>query len=231
MSAVLGANPENLLQVVPPTDWRYEMRRDAQEIIPGLYCGPFQSSKDYDRLKGFGITHVLCIYDEREALFIRPRFPNDFVYKLLDVRDAPDQNLIRLFPDAKLFIDQALQAGGRILVHCGDGISRSPAIVTAYVMTAFNLSQEEAFQYVQARRFCISPNLGFQHQLEAYQHIHEASVAISNDLLAGQRNGARRKRCESDDDEDDEMDVDMIHRYPKSFEQPEISNAVAMEVT
>lgn len=29
------------------------------------------------------------------------------------------------------FIDAALTQGGRVLVHCGDGISRSPAIVFA----------------------------------------------------------------------------------------------------
>ncbi len=43
------------------------MRRDSQEVIPGLYIGPLQSSKDLTKLQSSGITHVLCIYDEREA--------------------------------------------------------------------------------------------------------------------------------------------------------------------
>jgi len=91
------------------------------------------------------------------------------VYKVVTVRDSADQNLIRLFPESTAFIRAALDAGGRVLVHCGDGISRSPAIVTAYVMAAFNLTQDQAFSYVQARRFCVSPNANFANQLSAYQ--------------------------------------------------------------
>ena len=34
------------------------MRREAQEIIPGLYLGPFQASVNLGRMKSLGITHV-----------------------------------------------------------------------------------------------------------------------------------------------------------------------------
>ena len=37
---------------------RYEMRRECQEIIPGLFLGPFQVSKSLDLLKQLGITHM-----------------------------------------------------------------------------------------------------------------------------------------------------------------------------
>lgn len=145
------------------------MRRESQEILPGLFIGPYQSSRDLEALQKQGITHICCIYDKREAPFVKPRFPDNFVYLALEVRDSLDQNLIRLFPEwvphkrvqgrlrvagprdpadaefdtttyllswlhaascrVKRFIDEALAAGGRVLVHCGDGISRSPAIM------------------------------------------------------------------------------------------------------
>jgi len=60
---------------------------------------------------------------------VRAKFPDHFQYLIQEIRDADDQNLIRIFPQAQNFIDSALQNGGRVLVHCGDGISRSPAIV------------------------------------------------------------------------------------------------------
>jgi hypothetical protein len=90
-----------------------------------------------------------------------------------------------------------------VLVHCGDGISRSPAIVTAYVMVSCNLSNEEAFQYVQARRFCVSPNLSFQHQIEEFEPIYRASLAIANDPAAGRLGDSRRKRPSESEGEDD----------------------------
>lgn len=119
------------------------------------------------------------------------------------------------------FIDHALQLGGRVLVHCGDGISRSPALVIAYLMTTFNVSHEEAFLHVQSRRFCASPNLSFQRQIEAYEDIHTASLemtkyaqtypgdeAMSTGL--GPQHASRRKRdsgTEMDDDEENDEDL------------------------
>ena len=82
----------------PVADWRYEMRREAQEILPGLFVGPYQSSRSLDTLHALAISHIVCISDRREAHLVKPRFPHDFVYLSLEVRDAQDQNLIRLFP-------------------------------------------------------------------------------------------------------------------------------------
>lgn len=39
---------------------RYEMRRECQEILPGLFLGPFVASKSLDTLQGLGITHM-CV--------------------------------------------------------------------------------------------------------------------------------------------------------------------------
>lgn len=39
-------------------DNRYEMRREAQEIIPGVFLGPIQASTNLNRLKSMGITHM-----------------------------------------------------------------------------------------------------------------------------------------------------------------------------
>lgn len=34
------------------------MRRDCQEIMPGLLLGPFQVSKELPKLQALGITHM-----------------------------------------------------------------------------------------------------------------------------------------------------------------------------
>ena len=41
-------------------DDRYEMRRECQEILPGLILGPLQAAKSLDILQKLGITHV-CV--------------------------------------------------------------------------------------------------------------------------------------------------------------------------
>ncbi|BGO89040.1 hypothetical protein NBRC10512_001905 [Rhodotorula toruloides] len=215
-------------QVQNKREWKYEMRREAQEILPGLFVGPFQPSWKLEVLQSLGITHILCIAETREQHILKPKFPEHFVYLIQDIRDADDQNLIRIFPQTYNFIDGALAAGGRVLVHCGDGISRSPAIVTAYVMLKTGLTHEDAFTFVQARRFCVAPRTEFVHQLEAYRPIIMASQAVAADknAQAGQR-VRRRGRDDDDDEEGDvsmsggggngmQMDADMAQRVPSA---------------
>ncbi len=36
----------------------YEMRRECQEILPGLLLGPFTVSKQLDKLLSLAITHM-----------------------------------------------------------------------------------------------------------------------------------------------------------------------------
>lgn len=66
ISPGLAALEEQFKDVKPP-EWRYEMRREAQEILPGLLLGPFQPSVKLPILQSLGITHILCIAETREA--------------------------------------------------------------------------------------------------------------------------------------------------------------------
>ncbi|KAM0751554.1 phosphatases II [Meredithblackwellia eburnea MCA 4105] len=197
-------------QIQNKVEWRYEMRREAQETLPGVYVGPFQPSWKLQTLQDLGITHVLCIAESREQHLFTARFPELITYLILEIRDADDQNLIRIFPQTQAFIDSALEAGGKVLVHCGDGISRSPAVVTAYVMCKTSLSHEDAFMFVQSRRFCIAPRVEFQHQLEAYGPIFMASQMMASDAGARSGQNSRRRGREDDDDDEDGGNDDMV---------------------
>ncbi|KAL4073131.1 protein-tyrosine phosphatase-like protein [Scleroderma yunnanense] len=192
----------NLVQGPGDVEWRYEMRRECQEILPGLLLGPFQASKSLETLQSHGVTHIVCIRDQKEAFSVKPRFPDHFRYLVLDVEDNEEQNVIRLFPQADQFIQQALDQGGRVLVHCNGGISLSPAFVVMFVMRHCHLSWEDALHLVQNRRYCISPNGGFLTQIKEYESIYKAKAALAN-FPSGtmQRVVSRRKR---DDDESDD---------------------------
>lgn len=56
------------------------MRRDMQEIIPGLWLGPYVCSKNRELLKSRGITHILCLRDATEKMIVKCHFPQDFKY-------------------------------------------------------------------------------------------------------------------------------------------------------
>lgn len=99
-------------------------------------------------------------------------------------------------------------------------------------MATFHVTQEKAFDHVQARRFCISPNQNFQHQLEAYQYIQQAAMSIATDKNAGSRPAdVRRKRADDSEDEAElERTLDAAHRYrddPDEIVPPDNVAAVA----
>ncbi|KAJ7758571.1 protein-tyrosine phosphatase-like protein [Mycena maculata] len=194
---------KNVVQGPGDVEWRYEMRRECQEILPGLLLGPFVASKSLETLQSLNITHIVCIRDAKEAFSVRPRFPDQFTYLTLDVEDNEEQNLIRLFPSAKSFIDNAISQGGRVLIRSdlvAGGISLSPAFVVMFVMQHYQLSWEDALHMVQNRRYCISPNGGFLTQLKEYEAIYRASIAVAS-YPSTNRTISRRKRTDEDDDD------------------------------
>lgn len=197
-----GFSPDQLRELIQGSgeEWTYEMRRECQEILPGVLLGPMQASKSLETLQRHGITHILCIRDAKEAFSVRPRFPDQFQYMVLDVQDSEEQNLIRLFPQASTFIDNATANGGRVLVHCNGGISLSPAFVVMYVMQHLQIPWEDALHLVQNRRYCISPNSGFLTQIKEYESIYKATRAVQSFPQQGNA-VARRKRVDDSDDE------------------------------
>jgi len=207
----------NIIQGPGDVEWRYEMRRECQEILPGLLLGPFQASKSLELLQGLHITHIVCIRDAKEAFSVKPRFQEHFKYLVLDVEDNEEQNLIRLFPGAKAFIDQAIAERGRVLVHCNGGISLSPAFVVMFAMQHYNLSWEDALHMVQNRRYCISPNGGFLTQIKEYESIYKAKNAVASYPMT-QRQISRRKREEDDDDDQYERDDDRKRALVNSYD-------------
>lgn len=172
-----------------PKEWTYTMRRHMQEVVPGLYLGPYSaaSRSKLQSLLEHGITHIVCVRQDIEANFIKPNFPDQFKYLVLNIADTATENIIRHFQKVKAFVDEGLNSGGQVLVHGNAGISRSAALVLAYVMETYGLSQMRAYAIVQQRRFCINPNEGFMAQLREFEPIYQAQKSLKN----GQRCLAR----------------------------------------
>ena len=67
------------------------------------------------------------------------------------------------------FPDNVLDNGGKVLVHCHAGVSRSATVCIAYLMYKNNFTLEKAFDQVRSRRGVISPNLNFMQQLQEFE--------------------------------------------------------------
>lgn len=129
------------------------------EILPGLFLGSTEAAYDFQTLKSHSITHILVC-----AMECKAKFPGEFQYLELKLGDAIGADLLSDLPRALAFVRVGME-GGRVLVHCFAGVSRSAAVVVGYVMQALRVKLNEAINYVRSRRPCIRPNPGFMLQL------------------------------------------------------------------
>merc|ERR1711998_124961 len=95
---------------------------------------------------------------------------------LCQIPDADDAELSPVFSQTQPFIEKALSTGGRVLVHCERGASRSVSVVCAHLMCASDgqLPLADALDRVKLQRPCAQPNCGFLKQLQdlemSYRH-------------------------------------------------------------
>lgn len=199
---VTGMEFPKIPQVQDSEEWTYTMRRTMQEIVPGLFLGPYSAAmkSKLDHLMYHGITHIVCVRQDIEAHFIRPNFPERFKYLVLDIADSVTENIIQHFPKVRQFVDESLSNGGKTLIHGNAGISRSAALVLAYIMEKYGLSCKDAFSMVQQHRFCINPNEGFMAQLTEFEPIYKAQRTLQNGQCSTEK-GRNKRRIDQVDDQ------------------------------
>lgn len=83
----------------------------------------------------------------------------------LAIGDSLEQNLTSYLPAALAFIAAGALVGERTLVHCNAGISRSGAVLVAFLRAAVPLSTTDAFAAAMGARAAVSPNQNFLRQL------------------------------------------------------------------
>ncbi|KAJ3701674.1 hypothetical protein LUZ61_005379 [Rhynchospora tenuis] len=140
---------------------------DLSRVTDHVYLGSDSAARDRAALRRHGITHILnCVGSACPDYF---RADGDLVYKTLWLHDSPGEDLASILYDAFDFLESALVAsppnGGRVLVHCVRGASRSAAVVVAYLMWRHALPFDAALRKVRAARPVADPNLGFAAQL------------------------------------------------------------------
>lgn len=153
--------------------------KECSRIVDHVYLGSDAVAKNREVLRKNGITHVLnCVG------FVCPEyFKNDLVYKTLWLQDSPSEDITSILYDVFDYFEDVKEQGGRVFVHCCQGVSRSTSLVIAYLMWKEGQSFDKAFQYVKAARGVTNPNMGFACQLLLCQKRVHAVPASPNSVL------------------------------------------------
>lgn len=143
-------------------------RNISDEVFPGIHVGDKGAAKNTFYLKKVGVTHVLNTAEGQRqgTVDTSQEFykPFGIKYKGLKLLDVAQTNIALHFNEVAEFIDEALASGGRVLVNCQMGMSRSSTCVLAYLMLRQNMTAVEALTEVRKHRD-VRPNDGFLRQL------------------------------------------------------------------
>jgi len=132
------------------------------EIEPGLYVGDVAAAHNLEALRERGITHVVCT-----VLGMPFPYPAEFKYHYAGLRDCVSEDISQCLYPAVCFIDQAIKhEGGKVLIHCMKGASRSVTVAAAYLMCHHRISARDAIERIQAARPVANPNPKFREDLQ-----------------------------------------------------------------
>ncbi|CAH1249571.1 DUSP3 [Branchiostoma lanceolatum] len=140
------------------------------EVYKNIFVGDESSARNVHRLRALGVTHVLNAA-EGKSPFMHVQTGPEFYegvgidYHGVRASDFEQYNLMQHFEEAAKYIHKAIdEEGGKILVHCREGYSRSPSLVMAYLMIYKEHNVEDALIAIRQKRE-IGPNTGFLKQL------------------------------------------------------------------
>mmetsp|Transcript_27287 Transcript_27287/g.49389 ORF Transcript_27287/g.49389 Transcript_27287/m.49389 type:complete len:521 (+) Transcript_27287:502-2064(+) len=102
----------------------------------------------------------------------------------LELKDVEDQDLSSALQEGLRIIDSA--EGGKVLIHCHEGKSRSVSLCLAYLMARKQMPLADALAFVKSKRPTAKPNAGFTKQLMAFELATLGSNSVlPEDLLKG----------------------------------------------
>ena len=139
------------------------MLSQVTKIVDELYISP-ATAVTPDKLRRAGVTLVINCTIEIPIV----RIPGIEAIKI-NIDDLPTARIGVYFDRCADHIRTVRENGGRTLVHCAAGISRSASICIAYLMRHRRMSLREAYHHMKSCRQIIRPNPGFFRQLIDYE--------------------------------------------------------------
>nr|GEX49025.1 dual specificity protein phosphatase PHS1 isoform X2 [Tanacetum cinerariifolium] len=125
-----------------------------------LFIGGALAARSVYTLQHIGITHILCLCSNEIGQSDSQR-RDLFEYQNFSICDEEDSNISEIFEEANQFIVAVEQKGGKVLVHCFEGRSRSATVVLAYLMMRKNCTLQKAWNTLRSVHRRAQPNDGF----------------------------------------------------------------------
>jgi dual specificity phosphatase 12 len=143
-------------------------------IRPGLWLGNREAATNVKELERHGVSRMVTVV---RGLPLSARVTDHLkAHLIVPIDDDMDADLLAQLEACFEFLLQP--DAGAVLVHCMAGVSRSTAVVMAYLMHTERLSADAALEDIQHQRSYASPNENFMEQLQIYEAMEAPRVLI-----------------------------------------------------
>lgn len=151
-------------------------------IYKQIYLSNYKNAERISMLNDHHIGAVLYIGKCPKSPKIQKLYDeNSINHIFIHMDDTIDANISDCFETSWKFINENVNNGKNILVHCRQGISRSPTIVAYYLMRMlyeYKLKHNSKIQpylneildLIHLYRPCVKPNINFILQLKMYEN-------------------------------------------------------------
>lgn len=134
------------------------------EVVKGLFIGNEDTPHSWD----FDV--IISVGAEFKNLYKTIERNKSADFYCINIYDDEEEPIEKYFKKSANTIEKNLTLGKTVLVHCGMGVSRSAAIIIAYLMLKHNMTYDLAFTLLKKLRPCINPNSGFVKKLKALEN-------------------------------------------------------------
>lgn len=138
------------------------------EIIPRLWLSGIAFDPDIPSwCQKNGFTHIINAAggDARAGFYKTQPQDHGINYLELDLLDIPQFGIGPFISKLYAFISEAYSKGGKILIHCVWGQSRSVACLIYFLMINRDINYDTALSIIRKSRPAAAPNTGFELQL------------------------------------------------------------------
>lgn len=142
---------------------------EIHQIFPFIYLGGSQHISDKKYLDKLKIKAIInCIKFSPKSYFLKP------YYKYIHIKwnDDPLQNILYDLDQITNFIYRCVSHKINILIHCEEGISRSPTAICSYMIKYLRMNTKYSCDLLYQKRCVVNPNEGFIDQLIKYEKRH-----------------------------------------------------------
>ena len=162
----INSNGQTLKQQIN-SELKYHIKDPSfNEIIPNIFVGNYAFALNKKLLLENKITHILNCGNGLKNFYSKEGI---FKYKYIPLYDSKTQNLLQYVNDINNFVEEGStnnNNNNKILIHCGEGVSRSAAVCLLYMITKKGFTYSKAKEAFEQKRMGCCPNRGFVSQLK-----------------------------------------------------------------